>query len=90
MGTENTPLVRDKKMMDAETVAKIGYRALMENKTVVITGLLNRILAGLVRFTPRNVVTKVVRSMQELQPPAKNFRNAINKQNIASISSQDA
>ncbi len=53
------------KIMDAETVAKIGYRGLMKNKTVVIPGLKNKLLALAVRFVPRNVVTRVVRVIQE-------------------------
>jgi uncharacterized protein len=54
-------------MMDAQTVAKIGYRALMEGKTVAIPGLKNRFLAEIVRFTPRNLVTKIVKNMQEVK-----------------------
>ncbi|WP_017715970.1 SDR family NAD(P)-dependent oxidoreductase [Kamptonema formosum] len=52
-------------IMDAETVANIGYRGLMENQTVVIPGLKNQLLALSVRFTPRDWVTKIVRNMQE-------------------------
>ncbi|BAY25226.1 short-chain dehydrogenase/reductase SDR [Calothrix sp. NIES-2100] len=54
-------------MMDAQTVAKIGYRALMSGKTVAIPGLKNRLLAEIVRFTPRNLVTKIVKNMQEVK-----------------------
>jgi hypothetical protein len=32
------------KVMDAQTVARIGYRGLMTNKTVVIPGLRNKLL----------------------------------------------
>jgi short-subunit dehydrogenase len=32
------------KIMDAQTVARMGYRGLMTNKTVVIPGLRNKIL----------------------------------------------
>jgi short-subunit dehydrogenase len=52
-------------IMDAETVAKIGYRGLMNNQTVVIPGLKNQLLAQSVRVTPRKMVTKIVRKMQE-------------------------
>ncbi|OUL18461.1 SDR family oxidoreductase [Nostoc sp. 106C] len=55
------------RMMDTETVAKIGYRSLMANKTVVVPGLRNKILAESVRFTPRSLVTKVVKSMHEIK-----------------------
>ncbi len=53
-----------KSVMDAHRVAKLGYRGLMSNKKVVIPGFKNRVLASSVRFTPRNIVTKFVRSMQ--------------------------
>ena len=65
-GMADTKLVKGKKMMDAATVAKIGYHGLMANKTVVIPGIQNRIQAELVRFIPRNIVTKLVRIMQEV------------------------
>lgn len=51
--------------MDAETVAQIGYRGLMKDETVVIPGLKNQLLAQTVRFTPRKMVTHLVRKMQE-------------------------
>ncbi|MEB3179101.1 MAG: SDR family oxidoreductase [Nostocaceae cyanobacterium] len=62
---EDSKLVSGKKIMDAETVAKIGYDALMDGKTVVIPGVKNKIMAESVRFTPRKLVTKIVRNMQE-------------------------
>jgi short-subunit dehydrogenase len=52
-------------IMDAQTVAHIGYHGLMTNKRVVIPGLRNRMLVEVVRFTPREMVTRVVRNMQE-------------------------
>ncbi|MBU7586033.1 MAG: SDR family oxidoreductase [Nostoc sp. TH1S01] len=62
---EDSKLVSGQKIMDAETVAKIGYEALFDNKTVVVPGLKNKLLTETVRFTPRKLVTKIVRSMQE-------------------------
>jgi short-subunit dehydrogenase len=62
---EDSKLVSGQKIMDAQTVAQIGYRALFEGKTVVIPGIKNKLLAESVRFTPRKIVTKLVRSMQE-------------------------
>jgi len=64
-GMADSKLLKGKRMMDAETVAKIGYHALMKGKTVVIPGVLNKLLAKSVRFVPRKLVTKIVRSMQE-------------------------
>lgn len=62
---EKSKLVSGQQIMDAETVAEIGYRGLMDNQTVVIPGLKNQLMAQSVRFTPRKLVTKIVRKMQE-------------------------
>src|SRR6266404_2320909 len=43
------------KIMDAHTVARIGYRGLMTNKTVVIPGLRNKLLVEGERFVPRKM-----------------------------------
>ncbi|MDF5734830.1 MULTISPECIES: SDR family NAD(P)-dependent oxidoreductase [unclassified Nostoc] len=56
-----------KRMMDTKTVARIGYQGLMTNKIVVVPGMRNKILTESVRFTPRNLVTKIVRTMHELK-----------------------
>jgi short-subunit dehydrogenase len=64
-GMADSELIKKKNMMDAETVARIGYHALMKGKTIVIPGILNKILAKIVRFIPRSLVTKIVRKMQE-------------------------
>jgi short-subunit dehydrogenase len=64
-GMADSKLVKGQKMMDAETVAQMGYDALMRGKTIIIPGLLNKILAKSVRFFPRKLVTKIVRNMQE-------------------------
>lgn len=62
---EASKLFKGRGVMDAETVAKIGYRGLMNNETVVIPGLKNQLLAQAVRFTPRKMVTKIARKVQE-------------------------
>lgn len=62
---EDSKLVNGQKIMDSETVAKIGYAALMKSKTVVITGIKNKILAASVKFCTRKMVAKIVRSIQE-------------------------
>jgi short-subunit dehydrogenase len=51
--------------MDAHTVAEDGYRALMAGKPVVISGFKNWLVAQSVRFSPRRLVTGMVRKMQE-------------------------
>jgi len=62
---QNSGLVKGRKMMDARTVAEAGYRGLMAGKTVVIPGLGNKLLTQSLRLSPRGVVTKMVRRMQE-------------------------
>jgi uncharacterized protein len=64
---EESKISHVNRMMTTETVAKIGYDSLMANKTIAIPGIRNQILARSVRFAPRNIVTKIVRSMHELR-----------------------
>ena len=52
-------------LMDARTVAVAGYRGLMKNKSVIIPGMGNRLLAFSIRLTPRKLVTAIVRRMME-------------------------
>ena len=61
---EQSKLVRGQKIMDVKIVAEAGYRGLMKNKTVVVPGLKNKLLAFCVRLMPRNMVTQIVRDMQ--------------------------
>jgi uncharacterized protein len=61
---EQSKLVSRQKIMDAKTVARMGYQELMNNKTIVIPGLKNKLLALSVRFMPRSLVTQLVRNMQ--------------------------
>jgi short-subunit dehydrogenase len=62
---QDSGLVKGKKIMGARTVAEAGYRAMMAGKTLVIPGVKNKLLAQSVRFSPRSMVTKLVRAMQE-------------------------
>jgi short-subunit dehydrogenase len=62
---ENSGLVKGKKIMDARAVAEAGFRAMMAGKTIEIPGVMNKLLAQSVRFSPRSMVTKIVRGMQE-------------------------
>jgi short-subunit dehydrogenase len=52
-------------VMDVQTVAKIGYDGFMKGKRIVIPGIKNRLLACLVRFLPRKLVTDMVRYVQD-------------------------
>jgi short-subunit dehydrogenase len=53
------------RVMDARTVAEAGYRGLMRGKRVVVPGLWNNLLVQSVRFTPRRMVTAIVRRVQD-------------------------
>ena len=67
-GMADSKMLKSKNMMDAETVAQIGYNALIQGKTIVIPGFMNKIMSKCVRFIPRKIVTKIVRSMRILTP----------------------
>ncbi|MDV6235195.1 SDR family oxidoreductase [Leptospira ellisii] len=58
----NNPLAP---MMSAQSVAKIGYDALKKGKPVVIAGIFNWLLAQSVRFTPRFVVRKIAKFINQ-------------------------
>jgi hypothetical protein len=63
---ESSPLVTGNlPVMDAVTVARIGYRGLMKGKTIVIPGFVNRTLVFGVRLGPRKLVTAIARRIQE-------------------------
>ncbi len=48
-------------MMEARVVAEEGYRAMMNGRAIVVNGFQNRLLAHMVRFSPRWVVRKVTK-----------------------------
>ena len=52
-------------------VALIGYEGMKQGKRVVIPGWKNRILVEGVRLVPRNLLTKVVRRLQEKKDVAR-------------------
>lgn len=49
----------------ARSVAAAGYRGLMAGKTIVIPGFTNKVVPWVVRLSPRSMVPRVVRRMQE-------------------------
>jgi len=51
------------KMMDAATVAEAGYIALKKGKVIATPGLKGKLLAISVRIAPKNMLTKMMRSM---------------------------
>jgi uncharacterized protein len=60
-----TRLFNVMKPMTSVKVARIGYNAMNRGKRTVITGTINKVLAHSVRVTPRRVVAKVTRTLQE-------------------------
>jgi short-subunit dehydrogenase len=50
-------------VMEADKVAKIGYKALMKGKGVAIPGMLNKIQIFSIRFIPRILVSKLIKIM---------------------------
>ncbi len=61
---EESKLVKGKKLPTSYEVALFGYKKLMIGKVVAIHGLMNTIMATSIRFTPRPLVLKIVRAMQ--------------------------
>jgi len=64
-GTENSRLFKQVGAMSAEKVALDGYRAVMEGRTVAISGAHNWLVAQSIRFAPRKMVTAVSRWIAE-------------------------
>jgi hypothetical protein len=59
-GADNTMIAhRLRRMMPADGVARLGYRALAAGKPVIVTGASNRVLALLGRFAPHWVSLRV-------------------------------
>lgn len=53
------------KLMDASTVAAIGYNALKKRKMIVVSGYRNKILAFMARIVPRGLALKITRWLME-------------------------
>lgn len=62
---EESNLVKGKKLPTSKEVAEYGYAAMLKGKTVAIHGLMNWIMANSVRFTPRAIVVKLTRKIQD-------------------------
>lgn len=65
-GMEESNLVKGKKLPGSKEVAEDAYNAMMKGKAVAIHGLKNYLLANLVRFSPRALVVKVTRKIQDI------------------------
>ncbi|MCI0414343.1 SDR family oxidoreductase [bacterium] len=66
-GAKDIQLMKSKMMrvMDAATVAKIGYEGMMKNKRVIIPGFMNRIVATAARIGPRDWSTAIAGSLNK-------------------------
>jgi len=64
-GNDGSRLFKQIGGMNAETVARDGYRGLIKGKTIVISGTHNWLVAESVRFAPRKMVTAVSRWISE-------------------------
>ena len=62
---EESKLVKGRKLPSSADVAIYGYKAFMNGKVVAIHGWLNYLMAQSIRFTPRSLVLKVVRFIQD-------------------------
>jgi uncharacterized protein len=62
---EESALVKGKKLPTAKEVAEYGYKSMLAGKTVAIHGMMNFIMANSVRFTPRAIVVKLTRKLQD-------------------------
>jgi uncharacterized protein len=61
----NTRLLSVMKPKSSAQVARIGYNAMKRGKRVVVTGVLNKVLAQSVRVSPRALTTKIAKRLQE-------------------------
>jgi uncharacterized protein len=62
---EESNLVKGKKLPTSKEVAQYGYAAMMKGKTVAIHGMINYLMANSVRFSPRALVVKLTRKIQD-------------------------
>jgi uncharacterized protein len=51
------------RLSSAAEVAEEGYRALLQGRTTVVVGLANRLMVFSLRFSPRNLVARVAKSL---------------------------
>jgi short-subunit dehydrogenase len=68
-GTEGSRLFKRFGAMNADVVARDGYRALMKGRTLAISGTQNWLVAESTRFAPRKVVTAISRWIAEKVEP---------------------
>ncbi|MBK7719904.1 MAG: SDR family oxidoreductase [Simplicispira sp.] len=59
----SSALVKGKKLPTSEEVAALGYRAMQRGQRVYIPGFMNWAMAQGMRITPRNLATKLVKTL---------------------------
>jgi uncharacterized protein len=64
-GNDKSRLFQKLGVMKVETVARDGYRAVMEGRTLAISGTKNWMVAQSTRFSPRKLVTAISRWVNE-------------------------
>jgi short-subunit dehydrogenase len=62
---EKSALVKGRKLPTSKEVTEYGYNSMMKGKTVAIHGLWNYLLANSIHFTPRALVVKITRMIQD-------------------------
>ncbi|GGH77434.1 hypothetical protein [Saccharibacillus endophyticus] len=63
----DSKMVKNGKVMDAGAVAEKGYQGFLRGDTIIIPGRLNRIRVLMPRLLPRKLMTRMIRSMQDLE-----------------------
>jgi hypothetical protein len=64
-GNDKTRIFKRAGVMSADKVALDGYRAVMEGRTLAISGAQNWLVAQSTRFAPRKLVTAISRWVSE-------------------------
>lgn len=64
-GAEESKLVAGKILATSRDVAEEGYAAMMDGRTLAVSGWSNKLVAQMPRFLPRRAVTAIVRGAQE-------------------------
>ena len=52
---------------DPDAVVRDGLRALATNKAVEVSGTMNAVMAGGIRFTPRGIARRMVGGLQRVR-----------------------
>ncbi len=60
-----TNLAQSPLMMSAKQVAEITFNACVKGRGIVIPGLINKLMAFMVRLTPRSIITRITGSLNK-------------------------